>query len=69
MGEGVGKNLPRFLHAIGRAETGAAFFRFCREFPDHGRPMPLEPGFGGTLDAGQSSRLSPSFFAPVKCRN
>ena len=43
MVEGVGKNLPRFFHTIGRAETGAAFFRFCREFLDQGRPMPLEP--------------------------
>jgi tRNA-dihydrouridine synthase B len=32
-----------FLHQIRRAEATADFFRICREFLDHDRPMPLEP--------------------------
>jgi tRNA-dihydrouridine synthase B len=33
-----------FLHQIRRAVTRQDFFRICREFLDHDRPMPLEPG-------------------------
>lgn len=32
-----------FLHQIRRATTRDDFFRICREFLDHDRPMPLEP--------------------------
>jgi tRNA-dihydrouridine synthase len=33
----------KFLHQIRRATTRADFFRTCKEFLDHERPMPLEP--------------------------
>jgi tRNA-dihydrouridine synthase B len=33
----------RFLHAIRRVDTRADFFRVCREYLDHDRPLPLEP--------------------------
>ena len=41
----LGEGVPApFLHQIRRVETQADFFRVCREFLDHDRPMPLEPG-------------------------
>lgn len=40
IGEGVA---PEFLHQIRRAETHDEFFRICREFLDHDRPLPLQP--------------------------
>lgn len=33
----------RFLHAIRRVASAEDFFRVCREFLDHDRPMTLEP--------------------------
>jgi tRNA-dihydrouridine synthase len=33
----------RFLHDIRRVTTKADFFRVCREYLEHDRPMPLEP--------------------------
>ncbi len=40
IGEGVA---PEFLHQIRRTETHDEFFRICREFLDHDRPLPLQP--------------------------
>jgi len=40
LGEGV--DAP-FLHQIRRSQTREEFFRICREFLDHGEPMPLSP--------------------------
>lgn len=40
IGEGVD---AQFLHQIRRTETAAEFFRICREFLDHDRPMSLRP--------------------------
>lgn len=45
IGEGIG---APFLHQIRRTETAADFFRICREFLDHDRPMPLQPPEAGT---------------------
>ncbi len=42
LGEGIGVD-GQFLHQIRRAATKLEFFRICREFLDHDRPMPLEP--------------------------
>lgn len=33
----------RFLHAVRRVTTEAAFFQVCNAFLDHDQPMPLEP--------------------------
>jgi tRNA-dihydrouridine synthase len=33
----------RFLHEVRRAEGEGEFFALCREYLDHGEPMPLEP--------------------------
>jgi tRNA-dihydrouridine synthase B len=41
IGDGVGTD-GQFLHQIRRATTEADFFRICREFLDHDRPMKLE---------------------------
>ena len=40
IGEGVD---AQFLHQIRRTETAADFFRICREFLEHDRPMLLRP--------------------------
>jgi len=40
LGEGVPGD---FLHRIRRSCTREEFLRICREFLDHGKPMPLEP--------------------------
>jgi tRNA-dihydrouridine synthase B len=40
IGEGVD---AQFLHQIRRTETAADFFRICREFLDHDRPLALIP--------------------------
>jgi tRNA-dihydrouridine synthase B len=40
IGEGIA---AQFLHEIRRTETQAEFFRICREFLDHDRPMALQP--------------------------
>ena len=40
LGEGVG---PEFLHQIRRVETEKDFFRVCRDYLEHDRPMPLKP--------------------------
>lgn len=48
IGEGLGEDSERFLHAIRRAETRAAFFRICREHLDHGHGLQLEPPGGVT---------------------
>ena len=45
IGEGVD---AQFLHLIRRTETEADFFRVCREFLDHHRPMTLNPPEGAT---------------------
>jgi tRNA-dihydrouridine synthase len=45
IGEGIN---AQFLHQIRRAGTRAEFFRICREFLDHDRPMPLQPPEAGT---------------------
>ena len=42
MGIGVDAR-GEFLHAIRRAAKREEFFQICREFLDHGKPMPLEP--------------------------
>jgi tRNA-dihydrouridine synthase len=43
VGEGLAEDSERFLYAIRRTETRAAFFGICREFLDHDRPLKLEP--------------------------
>jgi tRNA-dihydrouridine synthase B len=43
IGEGLAEDSERFLHAIRRADTHAAFFGICREHLDHDRPLKLEP--------------------------
>jgi tRNA-dihydrouridine synthase B len=43
IGEGLADDSERFLYAIRRAETRAAFFSICREFLDHDRQLKLEP--------------------------
>ena len=45
IGEGVD---AQFLHQIRRTETQADFFRICREFLDHDRPMTQQPDEAGT---------------------
>lgn len=40
LGEGVAGD---FLHQIRRVQTRADFFRVCREFLEHDRPLPLTP--------------------------
>jgi tRNA-dihydrouridine synthase B len=45
IGEGVD---AQFLHLIRRTETEADFFRVCREFLDHDRPMTLNSPEGAT---------------------
>lgn len=42
LGAGV-EPTGRFLHQIRRVTTRSEFFKVCREFLDHDRPMPLEP--------------------------
>jgi len=42
VGLGVGPNAD-FLHQVRRVTTRQDFFRLCRDFLDHGHPMPLEP--------------------------
>jgi tRNA-dihydrouridine synthase B len=44
IGEGIA---AQFLHEIRRTETQVEFFRICREFLDHDRPMPLLPPEAG----------------------
>lgn len=39
VGEGLGKEAQRFLHAIRRTDTRAQFFSVCREFLDHPGPL------------------------------
>jgi nifR3 family TIM-barrel protein len=46
IGEGVEPSAP-FLHDIRRAGSRADFFRVCRSYLDHDRPMRLEPAPGG----------------------
>jgi len=43
IGEGLGEDSERFLYAIRRAVTRAAFFGICHEHLDHDRPLKLEP--------------------------
>ncbi len=45
IGEGLDEGAERFLYAVRRVETRAAFFRTCREHLDHDRPLKLEPAF------------------------
>ncbi len=42
IGAGVDR-AAEFLHEIRRVSTKGDFFRVCKSFLDHGRPMPLEP--------------------------
>lgn len=42
IGEGVEPSGP-FLHQVRRAATREDFFRICREFLDHARPLSLDP--------------------------
>ena len=43
LGEGLAGDSERFLHAIRRTETRAAFFGVCRTHLNHDQPLRLEP--------------------------
>ena len=52
----------QFLYQIRRVATNADFFRVCKEFLDHDRPMPLEPFSlavreGANMEGGDSAKV------------
>lgn len=63
IGQGVGSNAREagdFLHRVRRATTRSEFFGICREFLDHGEPMPLRPYPNVTAARNEEPAVSPA---------